>query len=65
MTINCKMCGDRQWMILEVDPLDRAQDLVAPCLGCSARKSLHQIQSERSIKLERGPAMQWQEVAVR
>lgn len=59
----CYICGDRQWMVLQQNPIDPSHDLVAPCLGCSPTKSLKQITLERGIELIRGPDQRWKEIS--
>lgn len=61
----CEMCKDRQWISLQMNPLDRASDLVAPCLGCSGDKKLANIEKERGIKLIRDTGTgQWTEQTI-
>lgn len=64
MDTKCETCGDRQWMVLRPNPTRHDTDLVAPCLGCSAHKSLPQISRERAIRLERDEAGAWCEVRI-
>jgi len=58
----CGMCGGKEWMTLEGNPLDKMQTLVAPCLGCSSTKNLNEIQDRRGIKLVRNDQLDWVEV---
>lgn len=53
----CMGCGGTGWMTLQ------PQNLVAPCLMCSATRSLRDIEAERGMKLEKHPeTRQWREV---
>lgn len=62
--MSCEICSGREWMVLQQNPLDPSQDLVAPCLGCSGHKNLNKIENERGIKLVRGPDQRWQEQSI-
>lgn len=61
---NCRMCNGKEWMILEMNPMDRAHDHVAPCLMCSPTKNLNEIQDRRNIKLQRDDYGRWFEETV-
>ena len=62
--IQCEMCNDKEWIILEGNPMDKSTQMCAPCLGCSGHKNLDEIQKRRNIKITRTPQGDFHEETV-